>query len=121
MPDADKLAISGDPTEVRELLAMLRRDPDLRQARLELEVPRPSGGHLGELADTVTAIVTNDALLSAFTTTVGVWLGARIRPTRIRLRRGEIEVEVETVRGKRAEAYARELFDALNEPPKPEE
>jgi hypothetical protein len=121
VPDADQLAISGDPSEVRELLAMLRRDPDLRQARLELEVPRPSAGHLGEIADTVTAIIPNDALLTAATTTIGVWLGARIRPTRIRLKRGETEVEVETIRGKRAEAYARELFDALHKPPKPEE
>lgn len=116
MPDSDRLAISGDPAEVRELLAMLRRDAELRAARPELVVPEPVSGQLGGVADTITALVTNDAVLSAATTTVGVWLGARIRPTRIRVKRGETEVEVETVSGKRAETYARELLDKLSEP-----
>ncbi|GAA1693847.1 hypothetical protein GCM10009830_47070 [Glycomyces endophyticus] len=116
MPDADTLAVSGEPDEVRQLLALLRRDPELRLAGLALEVPKQTGGHLGAVADTVVAILTDEAVLTAASTTVGIWLAARSRPTRIRARRGDVEVEVETVKGKRAAEYTKELLDKLAKP-----
>jgi hypothetical protein len=116
MPDADVLAVSGEPDEVRQLLAMLRRDPDLRSAGLALQAPKQTGGQLGEVADTLVAIVTNEAVLTAVATTVGVWLNARLRPTRIKVRKGDVEIEVVTAKAKRAEDYTREILDRLAEP-----
>ncbi|RRR98390.1 effector-associated constant component EACC1 [Glycomyces terrestris] len=117
MTDADLLSITAETGETPDLLAMLRRDPDLNRAGITLSTAdgAGSGETLGDLTDTIHAVVANDALLTAATTTIGVWLGARIRPTRIRVRRGDVEVEVETVRAKRADAYARELLDALSD------
>jgi hypothetical protein len=116
MPDADVLAVSGEPDEVRQLLAMLRRDPDLRSAGLALAETEPAPGELGALADTLIAIVTNEALLTAVASTVGVWLHARLRPTRIKVRKGDVEIEVVTGKAKRAEDYTREILDRFAEP-----
>jgi len=120
MPEPDTLTITADPEEVRDLLAWIRRDPELRSARAELVRPRQTGGQMGGLADTIVAVVTNEAVLSAATTTIGLWLGSRFRRTRIRLKRGDIEVEIETASAKRGEAYAQELFNELARPEKPE-
>ncbi|GAA2319945.1 hypothetical protein GCM10009853_092560 [Glycomyces scopariae] len=121
MSEADRLAVTGDPSEIRELLALLRRDPELRTAGLGLEFRRPGRGELGAVTDTLTMLAGNPAVLTAATTTIGVWLGARIRPTRIRLKRGDTEVEVETLRAKRAEAYASELLAELSKDAEPGE
>jgi hypothetical protein len=115
MPGEDLLVISGDPQEVRGLLAMLRRDPEVLRAGVGLEARESARGELGALSDTIVAVLTNKEFLGSVTSIVSVWLSVRNRPTRIRLKRGDNEVEVENVRGKRAEEYDRELLAQLSQ------
>lgn len=109
------LAINtDDPEAARQLLAWLRRESDLRgAAELTLLPPPPAMGELGGTVDTVLAVLSDPAALSALTTTLGVWLGQRVRRTRIHVSDGKHAVEIETTSRRRAEEYAAVMLAKL--------
>ncbi|ADD40078.1 effector-associated constant component EACC1 [Stackebrandtia nassauensis] len=110
--------VTDDPEQARQLLAWLRRESELRGVTdLRLLPPRQTGGHLGEATDTVLAILSNPGAITAVATTIGVWLGQRVGRTRIRVKDGEREVEIETTSRRRAEEYTRTILAELNAGP----
>jgi len=102
-----------DADTLHELLDWLQRDPDLRGTEIRVIQTAPTAGSMGALSEGL-ALVSRPEILTALTTTLGVWLGNRFTRTRIRVKHGEIEAEIETRSRRRAADFTRELLDRLS-------
>ncbi|MEV7325060.1 hypothetical protein [Streptomyces sp. NPDC093970] len=91
--------VVDDPAgeSARSLADWLSKDTDVRDnARVALQESQQSTDEMGPLADTVQLLLQPDGVLVAVLSVVGVWLEARGRRTRIRVRRGDVVVEIDT-------------------------
>lgn len=75
---------------------------------------------MGSLADAVQVISDNGTIIAALAATVGTWLTTRHRVTKIRVRNGDREVEIETGQMKNAQEIAAQIISALEERPETE-
>jgi hypothetical protein len=117
-----KIIIDGDESgdSVIELRKWLRADDDLTGVRVDFVAPdvRPdemSGG----IAEALMATVGDPGVLGALIGAVGGWVTARAsaRRTRIRVRVGEREIEMEGPALQDPEGVARRLSGDLGEAP----
>ncbi|WP_157441166.1 effector-associated constant component EACC1 [Actinoplanes awajinensis] len=103
--------------ELHDLREWLRDDADLRGSSL-LSLPRPpaDGEMNGGVPAALEATIMNKELVVALAGSIGGWLTARAasRRTRIRVRRGEVEVEIDTTKLRDAEKIARTIQEQLN-------
>ncbi|AGZ40359.1 hypothetical protein AFR_10350 [Actinoplanes friuliensis DSM 7358] len=95
----------------QDLSDWLRKEPLLSSARFGTTGAPPRPGEMGWPADAL-QIVANADLLTAVATTLGVWLGTRVRRTKIKITHKGRTIEVES--GKNAEAITREILDRLD-------
>jgi hypothetical protein len=102
--------VEDDPTgeSVRSLADWLSKDADVREANATVTVleSQQRADEMGPLADTVQLLLEPDGVLVSVLTVVGVWLESRGRRTRIRVRRGDTEVEIDTAEVTDPEAIA---------------
>lgn len=109
---------SGD--ELSKLGRWLRDDEDLRSVRIVAVSAQPASGQMtGGVVATLEAAIVNKDLLVALTSAVGGWLASRAagRRTRIRVRRGEREVEIDTARVHDADEIAHRIWQELDDEP----
>ena len=92
----------------------LRRDPELRGTPIRVVRRPPQPGELGSVAEAVQIVTQNGAAVTAAAATLGAWLTARARATKIRVRDGDREVEIEAGRMKDARQVAGEILDRLS-------
>ncbi|GAA1876521.1 effector-associated constant component EACC1 [Asanoa iriomotensis] len=85
-----------DPDAFSPLYDWLLRDEMLRGTVVRPAPVSPADQEMGVVADTVEIVAAHGELLTAVATTVGVWLGTRVRRTRIRIKEGDREVEIDT-------------------------
>lgn len=103
----------GDPDVLLALEDWLHREPRLRGIRIIRIEPVPEAGHMGILADTVELVDAAGPVLSAVAATVGVWLGTQVRRTRIRVKDGVREVEIDTGTLRDPDIIARTILQQL--------
>jgi hypothetical protein len=111
------IEVADDPLGegLEELRVWLRADaPALRMARLHQPV-RPGEMSGGVVAALETAVLSKD-LLGMLVTGVAGWLSARAttRRTRIRVKLGDVEVEIDTADVSKADEIARRLGRELS-------
>ncbi|MFC6021202.1 hypothetical protein ACFP2T_34140 [Plantactinospora solaniradicis] len=109
--------MSADRMEAsRALEDWLRREPDLRGVRIRPVVTKAKPGEMGAVTDALEVIANHDAIVTAVAATIGIWLTARTRATRIRIRHGEREIEIESSRMKDAHQIAVQIVEQLAVP-----
>jgi hypothetical protein len=117
-----KIIIDGDESgdSVIELQKWLRTDDDLRAVEVDLVTPEPRTDEMsGGIADALMATVADPGVLGALIGAVGGWVTARAsaRRTRIRVRVGDREIEMEGAALQDPEGVARRLRSELGEAP----
>jgi len=112
------VAIPDDAGAVRALSQWCRSDPELRGVRIvPLAAPvRP--GEMGFAGDALAFVSDNDALLTAVATTIGTWLGTRAVRTRIRVKLGDKEVEIDSGNPKKAQEIVAAILAELDGDPR---
>ncbi|MFE9633569.1 hypothetical protein [Streptomyces sp. NPDC006463] len=114
-----EVRVESDPTgaDIRSLADWLARDADVREAKATVTVleseQRPD--EMGPLADAVQVLLEPDGVLVAVVTAVGVWLESRGRRTRIRVRQGDTEVEIDSADVDDPEAVAESILREIQE------
>jgi hypothetical protein len=109
---------AGD--ELNSLRQWLRDNEDLRSVRFTSVTSPPAPGEMtGGVVGALEAAIVNKELLVALTSAIGGWLASRAssRRTRIRLRSGEREVEIDTVKVHDADQIAHKIWRELDEEP----
>jgi hypothetical protein len=106
-------------TGIHDLLAWLRADEEVDSGRLVEVADPPEEGDMaggGILAAIETAVVSREVLV-AVAGAVGGWLSARAanRRTRIRIRRGENAVEIDTAHLDDADKIALKIHQELRD------
>jgi len=113
-----RITVLDDPAgdALAELWTWLREDA--RGVRLQQVYETPGPGEMagGALAALETAVLSKE-LLGMVATGLGGWLSARAttRRTRIRVKRGDVEVEIDTASLDKASEIARRLSAELDE------
>jgi hypothetical protein len=108
------LTVDDDAEVARSLVDWLRREPDLRGIGISQVALAPTTGKMGAGGAVVQIVSDNSEFLTAIATTVGVWLGSRIRRTQVRVRVGEREVEIESNRRDDPTKIAMAILKALD-------
>jgi membrane-associated two-gene conflict system component 1 (EACC1) len=107
---------SGD--QLSNLRQWLRDDEELRSVYI-VEVSAPAAPHemTGGAVAALEAAVVNKELLVALTSALGGWLASRAstRRTRIRVRRGGREIEIDTAKVRDSDEIARQIWQDLKE------
>lgn len=106
--------------ELASLRRWLRDDEDLRSVRFTSVISPPAPGEMtGGVVGALEAAIVNKELLVALTSAIGGWLAARAssRRTRVRLRSGDREVEIDTVKVQDADLIAHKIWQELDEEP----
>ncbi|MEU8661563.1 effector-associated constant component EACC1 [Actinoplanes philippinensis] len=121
-PSPVEIVLTGDDPEaaLRELHAWLRDDEDLAGIRVRPVTATPAPGEMsGGLVEALVATVADPGLLGALFAGLGGWAAARAstRRTRIRVRMGDREVEMEGPQLKDPEGVVRRLISGLSETP----
>ncbi|GGN43610.1 hypothetical protein FHR83_008095 [Actinoplanes campanulatus] len=114
-----EIVLTGDGS-YKELRKWLRGDEDLDGVRVDpVEAPPLPGQMSGGAVEALIATVADPGLLGALFGAVGGWAAARAstRRTRIRVKVGDREVEVEGPALRDPEAVARRLRTELGEAP----
>jgi hypothetical protein len=116
-----RVTTTGEPDEA-ELVSLrkwLSEAPDLRGVRVTAHRSTPEPGTMPGtgLVDAVAAVVTDKATLTAALSAIGGWLTARasMRRTRLRIKQGDREIEVDSTRVRDLDAavtWMREQLDA---------
>lgn len=109
------VTVADDPDALASLLDWLRREPGLRGVRITRLDPVPAPGQMGALADTVALAGQAAPLVAAVATPLGVWLGTRVRRTRVRVKDGDREVEIDTGALKDPVAIAQEILRQIGD------
>jgi membrane-associated two-gene conflict system component 1 (EACC1) len=102
----------------RDLRAWLREDEELRGVTLKLRAGQRDPGEMaGQVIDALVATLSSKELFVALTGAVGGWLVARTsnRRTRVRVRKGDREIELDSSSLKDALAAARLLQESLGD------
>jgi hypothetical protein len=101
-------------SEIRSLETWLAEDPMLRTATVRVEQTGDSLEDMG-VGGELLRVVLEPGVLTAVATVAGAWLASRSMGTRLRLRKGEVEVEVSTRPGQDAEEIAIRILKELKE------
>lgn len=104
--------------QLRDLRQWLNDDEDLRPLQFTLvTAQRTSDEMTGGIPAVIEAAFINKDLLVAFTSAVGGWLASRAstRRTRIRVRKGEREVEIDTAKVRDSDQIVRQIWQDLGE------
>jgi hypothetical protein len=107
--------IIGDADSLRGLERDLRGDIDLRGTRLIRTAAPPEPGEMGFAPEALQFITDNNELLAAMAGAVAGWLGRQRQPSRIRVKLGANEIEIESDRVKDPEAVAADLIRRLQD------
>ncbi|BAL91085.1 hypothetical protein AMIS_58650 [Actinoplanes missouriensis 431] len=110
-----RVEIFADPDTLRAVERELRSDADLRGTRLSRIDAPIKPGEMGFVPDALQWVTDNNTLLAALAGAVAGWLGRQRQPTRVRVRLGEREIELESDRVKDADATAEELLRKLRD------
>jgi hypothetical protein len=114
------VAVPDDSEATLALSQWCRRDPELRGIRIAVLSPPARPGEMGLVGEALAFVSDNDALLTAVATTVGTWLGTRTVRTRIRVKLGDKEIEIESRSPGKAQEIAARIVAELDEAPPPE-
>ncbi|MFC3742131.1 effector-associated constant component EACC1 [Paractinoplanes deccanensis] len=76
----------------------------------------PGPDDMGAWSDGLKIVFENPGLLTAVATAVGAWVGSRARVTRVKVRDGDREIEIDSRRIKDPEQVARRIQEGLAPP-----
>ncbi|MEV4411034.1 hypothetical protein [Catellatospora sp. NPDC049609] len=108
-----RVEINGDGDQLLSLESALRGDADLRGTRItRVDLP-PGRGELGPVTDALHWAAENPELMAALAAALTAWLAQR--RTKVRVRVGEREVEVDSTRVNDPEELALRVLAALDE------
>jgi membrane-associated two-gene conflict system component 1 (EACC1) len=121
-PSRVEIVLAGDDPDaaLRDLRAWLRDDEELAGVRVEPVTAAAGPGEMsGGLVEALVATVADPGLLGALFAGLGGWAAARAstRRTRIRVKVGDREVELEGPQLKDPEGVVRRLTSGLSEAP----
>jgi hypothetical protein len=111
------VVVPGDGDAVRSFAEWCRTDPELRGVRIKQTAPSPRPGEMGSVADALEFVSNNDALLTAVATTLGTWLATRRPKTKIRVRLGDKEIEIDSPSPEKASELAGLIVEKLEKGP----
>ena len=107
-----------DEDSVESLRQWLNDETRLAGARVD-PVGAPAAPDTMNWSPQAVQVIGDVGLLTAVATTVGAWLGTRARPTQIRVKTRDAEVEVEAGRFRDAAAITAKILAELGEQPPP--
>jgi hypothetical protein len=111
---------SGD--ELKKLGQWLHDDEDLRSVRIMAVSAEPTSGEMtGGVVASIEATIMSKELLVALTSAVGGWLASRAagRRTRIRVRRDNREIDIDTAHIYEADEIAHRIWQELDDEARP--
>ncbi len=97
------VTVPDDAEATRSLSQWCRRDPELRGVRIVPLTSPTRPGEMGFVGDALEFLSDNNALITAAVSTLGTWLATRAVRTRIRVRIGDREVDIDTTNPKKAQ------------------
>lgn len=104
----------GSASGISSLENWLAEEPALRKAaRFERIGGTPEDMSVG--GEVLRMVIEPGGLLTTLATVMGAWLASRSAGTRLRLRKGDVEVEVTARAGQDAEALATRLLKELKD------
>jgi hypothetical protein len=104
---------SGD--ELRSLGRWLRDDEDMRGVTIELRNATMQPGDMGPTPELIQAIFQPQGVLVALAGVIGTWIGTRRRATKLHVRSGDKEVEIDGAKINNPEQVAAQLLRELNQ------
>lgn len=108
-----RVQLNGDGDQLLSLESALRGDPDLRGTRINrIDLP-PRPGEMGPVTDALQWVSENAELTTALAAALTAWLTQR--RTKVRVKVGEHEVELDSTRIEDPEQLALRVLQALTE------
>ncbi|WFE59212.1 hypothetical protein [Micromonospora sp. WMMD712] len=106
--------IIGSLDLLLDLERELRADVDLRGTRFVRVYAPPQPEQMGPAVEALQWITENNELLAALTGAVAGWLARQRTPSRIKVKSGDVEIELESDKIKDPEAVAADMARRLS-------